>query len=85
MFDYTFLQVAWWLIIGAVLIVYVATAGFDSGVTLYMPFLKNEMDRRVILNTSAPTWDGNLTWIVFAGGGLFVTWPSVYTTAFSGL
>ena len=85
MFDYTFLQVAWWLIIGAVLIVYVATAGFDSGVTLYMPFLKNEMDRRVILNTSAPTWDGNLTWIVFAGGGLFVTWPSVYTTAFSGM
>lgn len=85
MFEYEFLKIAWWLIIGGVLMVYAATAGFDAGVTLYMPFLRDETDRRVVLNTSAPTWDGNLTWIVFAGGGLFVVWPSVYSTAFSGL
>lgn len=85
MFDYLFLKVAWWLIIGAVLIVYASTAGFDAGVTMYMPFLRSEDDRRVVLNTSAPTWDGNLTWLVFAGGGLFVVWPSVYSTAFSGM
>lgn len=85
MLDYVFLKVVWWAIIGAILVVYACTAGFDAGVTMYMPFLKKEMDRRVVLNTSAPTWDGNLTWIVFAGGGLFVVWPVVYSTAFSGM
>ncbi|OGT52071.1 MAG: cytochrome d ubiquinol oxidase subunit II [Gammaproteobacteria bacterium RIFCSPHIGHO2_12_FULL_42_13] len=85
MFEYEFLKIIWWMIIGGVLIVYAATAGFDVGVTMYMPFLRKEKDRRVVLNTSAPTWDGNLTWIVFAGGGLFVVWPAVYSTAFSGM
>lgn len=85
MFEYEFLKIAWWLIIGAVLMVYAATAGFDAGVTMYMPFLRSEEDRRVVLNTSAPTWDGNLTWLVFAGGGLFVVWPVVYATSFSGM
>ncbi len=85
MIDYEVLQVVWWMVIGVVLVVYASTAGFDAGVTMYMPFLRNETDRRVILNTSAPTWDGNLTWIVFAGGALFVVWPPVYSTAFSGM
>lgn len=85
MIEYAVLKVLWWMIIGMVLIVYACTAGFDIGVTMYMPFLKSEQDRRLILNTSAPTWDGNLTWIVFAGGGLFVVWPAVYSMAFSGL
>lgn len=85
MLEYQFLKIAWWMIIGAVLMVYATTAGFDSGITMYMPFLRSEMDRRVVLNTSAPTWDGNLTWIVFAGGGLFVVWPAVYSTSFSGM
>jgi len=85
MFDYEFLKIAWWMIIGAVLMVYASTAGFDAGVTMYMPFLRSEEDRRVVLNTSAPTWDGNLTWLVFAGGGLFVVWPVVYATSFSGM
>ena len=85
MLDYLFLKVAWWMLIGVVLMVYASTAGFDAGVTMYMPFLRDEADRRVVLNTSAPTWDGNLTWIVFAGGGLFVVWPVVYSTSFSGM
>lgn len=73
------------MIIGLMLIVYASTAGYDSGITMIMPFVKSETDRRVLLNTSAPTWDGNQTWIVFAGGALFVVWPVVYSTAFSGL
>lgn len=85
MIDYTVLQVIWWMLLGAILVVYAATAGFDVGVTTLMPFFKDEEERRVILNTSAPTWDGNLTWIIFAGGGIFVVWPIVYSTAFSGL
>lgn len=85
MLDYTFLKIVWWVIIGFILIVYATTAGFDAGVTMIMPFFRSETDRRVILNTSAPVWDGNMTWIVFAGGGLFVVWPVVYATSFSGL
>jgi cytochrome bd ubiquinol oxidase subunit II len=85
MLDYTFLKIIWWVLLGLVLITYATTAGYDAGITMIMPFLKSETDRRVVLNTSAPVWDGNLSWIVFAGGGLFVIWPVVYSTAFSGL
>lgn len=85
MIDYEVLKVLWWMILGSILVAYATTAGFDAGITTIMPFFKNEDDRRVILNVSAPTWDGNLTWILFAGGGLFVVWPVVYSTAFSGL
>ncbi|MDF1797278.1 MAG: cytochrome d ubiquinol oxidase subunit II [Coxiellaceae bacterium] len=85
MLDYMFLKVIWWMIVGLMLIVYASTAGYDSGVTMIMPFLRSETDKRVLLNTSAPTWDGNQTWIVFAGGALFVIWPVLYATAFSGL
>ncbi len=85
MFNYTLLQVLWWMIMGLILVVYASTAGFDLGITMMMPFFRNENERRVILNTSAPTWDGNQTWLVFAGGGLFVVWPVVYSTAFSGM
>lgn len=85
MIDYSVLKIIWWVILGSVLVVYAATAGFDAGITIIMPFLRKETDRRVLLNVSAPTWDGNLSWIVFAGGGMFVAWPIVYSTAFSGL
>lgn len=85
MLDYIFLKIAWWLIMGMVLIIYATTAGYDAGITMIMPFLRRETDRRIVLNTSAPVWDGNLSWIVFAGGGLFVVWPVVYSTAFSGM
>lgn len=85
MIDYTVLKIIWWVIMGGVLVVYASTAGYDSGVTMIMPFLKSEKNRRIALNTSAPTWDGNQTWIVFAGGAMFVVWPVVYSTAFSGM
>ncbi|MCH9770243.1 MAG: cytochrome d ubiquinol oxidase subunit II [Gammaproteobacteria bacterium] len=73
------------MILGLVLVIYACTAGYDSGITMFMPFFRQESKRRVLLNVSAPTWDGNLTWIVFAGGGMFVVWPAVYSTAFSGM
>ncbi len=85
MIEYAILKFLWWMIIGLVLVLYATTAGFDLGVTMLMPFFRKETDRRILLNTSAPTWDGNQTWLVFAGGGLFVVWPAVYSTAFSGM
>ncbi|MFT6835092.1 MAG: cytochrome d ubiquinol oxidase subunit II [Francisellaceae bacterium] len=91
-FDYFQLELIWWGLIVVVLILYATTAGHDFGVTIYMPFAsrnkdfnKDDVDRRAMLNTIAPTWDGNQTWLVFAGGCLFGIWPVVYSTLFSGL
>ena len=79
------LQFTWWIIVGAMMCIYAATAGFDLGVTMIMPWLKDETDRRIVLNTSAPVWDGNNTWIIFIGGLFLVIFPPLYSTAFSGL
>lgn len=91
-FDYLTLKLIWWVLVGLVLILYATTAGFDFGVTMMLPFMKrhknfakDDYERRVMLNTIGATWDGNQTWLVFAGGALFVTWPVVYTTVFSGV
>ncbi|WP_151192967.1 cytochrome d ubiquinol oxidase subunit II [Cysteiniphilum sp. JM-1] len=92
LFDYMTLQIIWWAIILLVLILYATTAGCDFGVTIMMPFMskhkgfkENDVERRLALNTIAPTWDGNQTWIVIGGGALFGIWPAVYGTIFSGL
>lgn len=85
MVELSVLQILCWLLIGLVLILYACTAGFDLGATLILPFLKKEEDKRALLNIVGPTWDGNQTWIVFAGGALFVIWPVVYGLIFSGL
>lgn len=85
MFDFTLLQYVWWGILGFFMILFSTTAGFDFGVTMIMPFLRKESDRSLALASIMPTWDGNLTWLVFIGGALFVIWPVVYGTAFSGL
>ena len=84
MIDYSVLKIIWWLLIGLVLMLYGTTAGYDLGITIILPFLKKETHKRLVLNISGPTWDGNQTWIVFAGGGLFVVWPVVYAMSFSG-
>jgi cytochrome bd ubiquinol oxidase subunit II len=85
MIGFTELQFLWWVIIGGVLMTYAATAGFDFGATMILPFMRKEDDRRVILNASGRTWDGNQTWIVFGGGAIFVIWPTIYAATFSGL
>lgn len=84
MFTMHDLQIAWWFIIGVIMIIYACTGGFDYGATMMSPFLRNEDERRVVINAVGRTWDGNQTWLVFIGGALFVIWPSVYATIFSG-
>ncbi len=85
-FDYEFLKLAWWLFIGVLLIGFAVMDGFDMGVTTWLPFLgKNDNERRVIINTIGPVWEGNQTWLITAGGAIFAAWPLVYAAAFSGL
>ncbi len=85
-FDYETLKLIWWVFIGVLLIGFAVMDGFDLGVAAWLPFLgKTDEERRVIINTIGPTWEGNQTWLVTAGGAIFAAWPLVYAAAFSGL
>ena len=85
LFDYATYKVIWWCFVGVLLIGFALTDGFDFGVGMSLPFLgKNDAERRVIINTIGPTWEGNQTWFIAAGGCLFAAWPLVYAAAFSG-
>ncbi|WP_413740142.1 cytochrome d ubiquinol oxidase subunit II [Sodalis sp. RH14] len=85
MFDYEVLRLIWWALIGVLLIGFAVTDGFDMGVGMLMPLLgRTDNERRVMINTIAPHWEGNQVWLVTAGGALFAAWPMVYAAAFSG-
>jgi len=84
--DYETLRFIWWLFLGALLIGFAITDGFDLGAAILLPFLgKNDEERRVIINSIGPTWEGNQVWLVTGGGALFAAWPMAYAVAFSGL
>nr|WP_088178057.1 cytochrome d ubiquinol oxidase subunit II [Methylovorus sp. MM2] len=84
--DYETLKLIWWLFIGVLLIGFAVMDGFDMGVTTWLPFLgKTDDERRVIINSVGPVWEGNQTWFITAGGAIFAAWPFVYAAAFSGL
>ncbi|MDC8760118.1 cytochrome d ubiquinol oxidase subunit II [Janthinobacterium fluminis] len=85
LFDYMTLKLIWWGFVGVLIIGFALTDGFDFGVGMSLPFLgKTDAERRVIINTIGPTWEGNQTWFIAAGGCLFAAWPLVYGAAFSG-
>lgn len=85
MFDYEVLRFIWWVLVGVLLIGFAVTDGFDMGVGILMPVLtKNDTERRIMINSIAPHWDGNQVWLITAGGALFAAWPMVYAAAFSG-
>jgi cytochrome d ubiquinol oxidase subunit II len=85
LFDYEIYKVIWWCFVGVLLIGFALMDGFDFGIGMSLPFLgKNDTERRVIINTIGPTWEGNQTWFIAAGGCLFAAWPLVYAAAFSG-
>ncbi|POY46614.1 cytochrome d ubiquinol oxidase subunit II [Avibacterium paragallinarum] len=85
MIDYEFLRFIWWVLVGVLLIGFVVTDGFDMGVLTLLPFAgKKEVEKRIMINSIAPHWDGNQVWLLTAGGAMFAAWPSVYATSFSG-
>jgi len=85
MFDYEVLRLIWWVLIGVLLIGFAVTDGFDMGVGMLIRFIgRTDTERRVIINTIAPHWEGNQVWLITAGGALFAAWPMVYAAAFSG-
>jgi cytochrome d ubiquinol oxidase subunit II len=83
--DYETLKLIWWLFVGLLLVGFVLTAGFDLGVGVLLPFLgKKDEERRVIINSIGPTWEGNQVWLILGAGAVFAAWPLVYAAAFSG-
>jgi cytochrome bd ubiquinol oxidase subunit II len=85
MLDYASLKVIWWLLVGVLLVGFAIMDGHDMGVGTLLPFVgKNDTERRVVINTVGPHWDGNQVWFITGGGAIFAAWPLVYATAFSG-
>jgi len=75
----------WLGLVALVIILYVILDGFSLGVAILFPSTKSESERDVLMNSIAPVWDANQTWIVFGGGALFATFPMIYTVLFSAL
>ncbi|MBS6000666.1 MULTISPECIES: cytochrome d ubiquinol oxidase subunit II [Haemophilus] len=85
MIDYEFLRFIWWVLVIVLLIGFSVTDGFDMGVTALLPVTgKKEVERRIMINSIAPHWDGNQVWLLTAGGAVFAAWPIVYAVSFSG-
>src|SRR5690554_7451230 len=83
--DYEALRFIWWVLIGVLLIGFVVTDGFDMGVASLLKVIgRDNEERRIMINTVAPHWDGNQVWLITAAGALFAAWPAVYAAAFSG-
>ncbi|MBA1191180.1 cytochrome d ubiquinol oxidase subunit II [Pseudomonas entomophila] len=79
------LPLIWAVIIIFGIMMYVVMDGFDLGIGMLFPFVKAEHDRDVMMNTVAPVWDGNETWLVLGGAGLFGAFPMAYSVVLSAL
>ncbi|MBW4984903.1 cytochrome d ubiquinol oxidase subunit II [Mameliella sp. CS4] len=85
MIDFDTLRVIWWALLGVLLIGFALTDGFDMGVGALLPFVaKTDVERRVVINTVGPVWEGNQVWFILGGGAIFAAWPPLYAVSFSG-
>ena len=83
--DYATLRVIWWLLLGVLLIGFAVMDGFDLGVGILLPFIaRKDAERRVVINSVGPVWEGNQVWLVLGAGAIFAAWPAIYAVAFSG-
>lgn len=79
----TTLQVLWYLVLCAAVVMYTVLDGFDLGVGSLHLFVKSDQDRRILLNSIGPIWDGNEVWLIVIGGALFAGFPVAFGTIFS--
>ena len=79
------LQQLWFFLIAVLWLGYFFLEGFDFGVGILLPFVsRDDTDRRIVVNTIGPVWDGNEVWLIVAGGATFAAFPTWYATLFSG-
>ena len=72
------LPLIWAAILSLAVFIYVVLDGFDLGIGILFPYLENDTQRDEAMNTVAPVWDGNETWLILGGGGLFAAFPLAY-------
>ncbi|MEJ0026593.1 MAG: cytochrome d ubiquinol oxidase subunit II [Rhizomicrobium sp.] len=83
---YELLRLIWWALLGILLIGFAVTDGYDLGSAMLSPFVaRNDLERRQVINTIGPFWEGNQVWFVLGGGAIFAAWPALYAASFSGL
>lgn len=83
--DYETLRIIWWLLLGILLIGLAIMDGFDFGVASLLPFVaRSDIERRIVINTVGPVWEGNQVWLILGGGAIFAAWPAIYAVSFSG-
>lgn len=83
--DYEIIRFIWWVLVGVLLIGFVIMDGHDMGAGVLSLFIgKTDSERRCVINSVAPHWDGNQVWFITGGGALFAAWPLIYAVAFSG-
>jgi cytochrome d ubiquinol oxidase subunit II len=86
MLNYETLRVIWWLILGVLLIGFAVTDGFDMGVCAIFRFVgRTDEERRAMLESVEPVWEGNQVWFILGGGAAFAAWPLLYAASFSSL
>ncbi|MCH9685791.1 MAG: cytochrome d ubiquinol oxidase subunit II [Deltaproteobacteria bacterium] len=78
------LNIVWFVLLGVLLTGYAVLDGFDLGVGILHPFVRGNTERRLVINSIGPLWDGNEVWLVTFGGALFAAFPDVYATVLSG-
>jgi len=85
MSEYEILRFIWWALLGILLIGFAIMDGFDLGTAALLPFVaRNDVERRVAINTVGPVWEGNQVWFILGGGAIFAAWPALYAASFSG-
>jgi cytochrome d ubiquinol oxidase subunit II len=83
--DYDVLRIIWWSLLGVLLVGFAVTDGFDLGTGILLPFAaRTDLERRVVINTIGPVWEGNQVWLILGGGAIFAAWPQLYAVSFSG-
>ena len=83
--EYEVLRVIWWLLMGIVLIGFAVMDGFDLGAVAFVRVLpQDDAERRALIETFEPYWEGNQVWLVLGGGAVFAAWPLLYAASFSG-
>jgi cytochrome bd ubiquinol oxidase subunit II len=86
MLNYETLREIWWLILDVLLIGFAVTDGFDMGVCAIFRFVgRTEEERRALLESVEPVWEGNQVWFILGGGAAFAAWPLLYAASFSSL
>ena len=83
--SYGILRLIWWVVLGVLRIGIAVMDGFDLGTGILLPIIgRSDVERRVVINTIEPVWEGNQVWLILGGGAIFGAWPPLYAVAFSG-